>query len=203
MPISLLTTESTPSPIGPLTPEMVQAVSILMFLSIVLIIHSILSLIANAVLLSSCGEKWWKGIIPFYGKYCVFKWFWNTGLFWAHLMIMAIYIFSGTRGTGGIMKAVYFASGLVALGLEIFLSERIAYSMDKGIFTIICLTLFYPFAVFALCLIMKRKPDVETARARYNEKREAIKEKYRQKELRKSNREKRKRERREKMWDNK
>lgn len=202
MPISLLTTESTPSPIGPLTPEMVQAISVLMFLSILLIIYSILTLIANAVLLSSCGEKWWKGIIPVYGKYCVFKQFWNRGFFVAYLSLMVIYVFSGMRQTGGVMEAVNSIIGFVIIALETYLSERIAYSMNKGLLTIVLLTLFYPFAVFVLCLIMKEKPDTEEIRKKYREKEEKIKERYRQKELRKSEREKRKRERREKRWNN-
>ena len=74
--------------------------------------------------------------------------------------------------------------------------------MNKGLLTIVLLTLFYPFAVFVLCLIMKEKPDTEEIRKKYREKEEKIKERYRQKELRKSEREKRKRERREKMWNN-
>lgn len=202
MPISLLTTETPLPPIEPFTPSEVQVISTLMFLSILLIIYSILTLIANAVLLSSCGEKWWKGIIPVYGKCCVFKQFWNVGFFVAYLSLMVIYVFSGMRQTGGVMEAVNSIIGFVIIALETYLSERIAYSMNKGLLTIVLLTLFYPFAVFVLCLIMKEKPDTEEIRKKYREKEEKIKERYRQKELRKSEREKRKRERREKMWNN-
>lgn len=202
MPISLLTTETPLPPIEPFTPSEVQVISTLMFLSILLIIYSILTLIANAVLLSSCGEKWWKGIIPVYGKYCVFKQFWNVGFFVAYLSLMVIYVFSGMRQTGGVMEAVNSIIGFVLIALETYLSERIAYSINKGLLTIVLLTLFYPFTVFVLCLIMKEKPDTEEIRKKYREKEEKIKERYRQKELRKSEREKRKRERREKMWNN-
>lgn len=202
MPISLLTTETPLPPIEPFTPSEVQVISTLMFLSILLIIYSILTLIANAVLLSSCGEKWWKGIIPVYGKYCVFKQFWNVGFFVAYLSLMVIYVFSGMRQTGGVMEAVNSIIGFAIIALETYLSERIAYSMNKGLITIVLLTLFYPFAVFVLCLIMKEKPDTEEIRKKYREKEEKIKERYRQKELRKSDREKRKRERREKKWNN-
>ena len=202
MPISLLTTETPLPPIEPFTPSEVQVISTLMFLSILLIIYSILTLIANAVLLSSCGEKWWKGIIPVYGKYCVFKQFWNVGFFVAYLSLMIIYVFSGMRQTGGVMEAVNSIIGFVLIALETYLSERIAYSMNKGLITIVLLTLFYPFTVFVLCLIMKEKPDTEEIRKKYKEKEEKIKERYRQKELRKSEREKRKRERREKKWNN-
>lgn len=33
------------------------------------------------------GEKGWKALIPFYGKYTLFKLFWNTNMFWASLAL--------------------------------------------------------------------------------------------------------------------
>ena len=202
MPFLLLSTTPEPIPTDTLTPLEAQAISFIFFLTIILAIVEILGLIANAVLLSKCGERWWKGLIPFYGKYCVFKWFWNPGVFIAYLVVLFLYVFSGAfLNAGNLMLSLNFASGLVALGLEVFLSERIAYSFGRGLPTIVCLTIFYPFTVFVLCLICREAPELETMGEKYKERNEALREKYKRKELRKSEREKRKREKREKKWE--
>lgn len=44
---------------------------------------------ARWFIFKKAGEKCWKALIPFYGRYISFKLFWNTGLFWASTALYA------------------------------------------------------------------------------------------------------------------
>lgn len=45
-----------------------------------------LQLVANWLILDKAGDKGWKALIPFYGKYTLFKLVWDKNLYWFSLI---------------------------------------------------------------------------------------------------------------------
>ncbi|MBQ3264821.1 MAG: hypothetical protein IJH07_03500 [Ruminococcus sp.] len=54
----------------------------------------ILEYIANWCILCKAGEKGWKALIPFYGKYIKFKLAWDKNVYWFLLIFQALSVVS-------------------------------------------------------------------------------------------------------------
>ena len=81
-----------------LTAESTEALSVLSgLISDLLVIAAIvLIIIGTWKILQKAGEDGWKAIIPFYGKYTLFKTFWKKKWFWISLIPKVLLVFNAS-----------------------------------------------------------------------------------------------------------
>ncbi|MCR4693924.1 MAG: DUF5684 domain-containing protein [Pseudobutyrivibrio sp.] len=104
------------------------------------------------------GEKGWKGIIPFYSGYLMYKRTWDTIFFWMYLVLNVVgSLLSRVVRMGFMPLAVgqivsYLSSMLVVLGLivNVVMLRNLARAFGKGWGFTIGLVLLNPIFIFIL-----------------------------------------------------
>ena len=115
-----------------------------------LLTYDLLSIAGNCMLINRAGEKWWKGIIPFYNDYTLFKIYWNKCYFPYYLLSYIIYTIASYQKPSLFVNIIYFVFMAIALAFSIISLDKIRIAYGKGQWYTIGLAVLYP--IFSIYL---------------------------------------------------
>ncbi|WP_243129375.1 DUF5684 domain-containing protein [Eubacterium maltosivorans] len=116
---------------------------------LLMLLWYILILAAGWKMFEKTGEPGWKSFIPFYNEYTVYKFSWNTMLFWVNLICVVLSRWLGGSDMG-ILTLIAGVMSLVSVVLYIGISYKLAQSFGQGVGFTIGLMILRP--VFILIL---------------------------------------------------
>ena len=116
---------------------------------LLMLLWYILILAAGWKMFEKAGEPGWKSFIPFYNEYTVYKFSWNTMLFWVNLICVVLSRWLGGSDMG-ILTLIAGVMSLVSVVLYIGISYKLAQSFGQGVGFTIGLMILRP--VFILIL---------------------------------------------------
>ena len=127
---------------------------------IISVIHYLILCVANYKLLEKAREAGWKGLVPFYRTYCIFKIAWSADVFWIYLgsgVLTGIFayllnIINPMSIFYTVVLVLTLLSGLVAVIVMVMNSIRLskAFSKSKGFMwgLVLLPTVFYLILAF-------------------------------------------------------
>lgn len=116
---------------------------------LLLLLWYILILAAGWKMFEKAGEPGWKSFIPVYNEYTVYKFSWNTMLFWLNLICVVLSRLLGNSDMG-ILLLIAGVLNLLSAVLYIGISYKLAQSFGQGVAFTIGLIILRP--VFILIL---------------------------------------------------
>ena len=116
---------------------------------LLLLLWYILILAAGWKMFEKAGEPGWKSFIPLYNEYTVYKFSWNTMLFWLNLICVVLSRLLGNSDMG-ILLLIAGVLNLLSAVLYIGISYKLAQSFGQGVAFTIGLIILRP--VFILIL---------------------------------------------------
>lgn len=116
---------------------------------LLLLLWYILILAAGWKMFEKAGEPGWKSFIPIYNEYTVYKFSWNTMLFWLNLICVVLSRLLGNSDMG-ILLLIAGVLNLLSAVLYIGISYKLAQSFGQGVAFTIGLIILRP--VFILIL---------------------------------------------------
>ena len=116
---------------------------------LLLLLWYILILAAGWKMFEKAGEPGWKSFIPVYNEYTVYKFSWNTMLFWLNLICVVLSRLLGNNDMG-LLVLIAGVLNLLSAVLYIGISYKLAQSFGQGVAFTIGLIILRP--VFILIL---------------------------------------------------
>ncbi|QCT70172.1 hypothetical protein CPZ25_002200 [Eubacterium maltosivorans] len=123
--------------------------ALMTIMPLLMLLWYILILAAGWKMFEKTGEPGWKSFIPFYNEYTVYKFSWNTMLFWVNLICVVLSRWLGGSDMG-ILTLIAGVMSLVSVVLYIGISYKLAQSFGQGVGFTIGLMILRP--VFILIL---------------------------------------------------
>ncbi|MBU5305346.1 hypothetical protein KQI50_17185 [Eubacterium callanderi] len=116
---------------------------------LLLLLWYILTLAAGWKMFEKAGEPGWKSFIPFYNEYTVYKFSWNTMIFWINFICVVLSRLLGNSDVG-ILGLIAGVLNLLSAALYVGISYKLAQSFGQGVAFTIGLVILRP--VFILML---------------------------------------------------
>lgn len=116
---------------------------------LLLLLWYILTLAAGWKMFEKAGEPGWKSFIPFYNEYTVYKFSWNTMIFWINFICVVLSRLLGNSDMG-LLVLIAGVLNLLSAVLYVGISYKLAQSFGQGVAFTIGLIILRP--VFILML---------------------------------------------------
>ena len=116
---------------------------------LLLLLWYILTLAAGWKMFEKAGEPGWKSFIPFYNEYTVYKFSWNTMIFWINFICVVLSRLLGNSDMG-LLILIAGVLNLLSAVLYVGISYKLAQSFRQGVAFTIGLIILRP--VFILVL---------------------------------------------------
>ncbi len=118
-------------------------------ISLLLLLWYILTLAAGWKMFEKAGEPGWKSFIPFYNEYTVYKFSWNTMIFWINFICVVLSRLLSNSDMG-LLVLIAGVVNLLSAVLYVGISYKLAQSFGQGVAFTIGLIILRP--VFILML---------------------------------------------------
>lgn len=118
-------------------------------ISLLLLLWYILTLAAGWKMFEKAGEPGWKSFIPFYNEYTVYKFSWNTMIFWINFICVVLSRLLSNSDMG-LLVLIAGVLNLLSAVLYVGISYKLAQSFGQGVAFTIGLIILRP--VFILML---------------------------------------------------
>lgn len=116
---------------------------------LLLLLWYILTLAAGWKMFEKAGEPGWKSFIPFYNEYTVYKFSWNTMIFWINFICVVLSRLLSNSDMG-LLVLIAGVLNLLSAVLYVGISYKLAQSFGQGVAFTIGLIILRP--VFILML---------------------------------------------------
>lgn len=129
---------------------------------------AILVTIGKWLILDKFGEEGWKGLIPIYGEYLIFKHIWSTKVFWGSLVAfvacmasaVSVVITLHNADANMVALASFVVTAATCIYIDLKASYRLAKSFGHGIGYTLGLVFFKPVFYMVLGASQRECPVV-------------------------------------------
>lgn len=107
-----------------------------LILSAVLIVAYIITALGYCKMFKKAGEPGWKGLVPFYNKYILYKISWRTNMFFIWLVLdIAFAVLNRFREDNLILCLIAIVVGILAIVIDAKSCGRVSKAYGRGLGT--------------------------------------------------------------------
>ena len=107
-----------------------------LILTAVLIVAYIITALGYCKMFKKAGEPGWKGLVPFYNKYILYKISWRTNMFFIWLVLdIAFTVLNRLRGDNLILTLLGIVVGIAGIVIDAESCGRVSKAYGRGLGT--------------------------------------------------------------------